>query len=231
MLCDLEPSHIRKFSCSLCELAKQSRVWLLSKWITDRALNTFNFCCAGSWWKKKCYQWEGRRGTQITLGSVGEDLNINYTLKYSKLCVCVCVCVSYCRVNLDSQEHEDFQAAQVLQVHRWVIRQQPGQQIREAVKHLVQFTSLWNAITVCISVPSCSHSHLPCNHLIPLTWASPPISSPAPHPLISHSYIYTGSDALFLCQIIKVTLDFMSLLIILNLPCLPVYLPVRHPLK
>ncbi len=35
------------------------------------------------------------------------------------------------------------------------------------------------------------HSHLPHNHLIPLSSASPPISPPAPHSLISHSlHIY-----------------------------------------
>ncbi len=33
-------------------------------------------------------------------------------------------------------------------------------------------------------------SHLHCNHLIPLTWASPPISPPAPRSLICLSYIY-----------------------------------------
>ncbi len=32
------------------------------------------------------------------------------------------MCVSSCRVHLDSQEIQDSQAAQVLQVHRWVIR-------------------------------------------------------------------------------------------------------------
>ncbi len=31
------------------------------------------------------------------------------------------------------------------------------------------------------------HSHLPCNRLIPITWAYPPISPPVPHFLNSHS--------------------------------------------
>ncbi len=49
------------------------------------------------------------------------------------------------------------------------------------------------------SAPSCSHSHLPGNHLIPLTWASSPISPPAPHFLINRSpYIY---HSLCLCSL------------------------------
>ncbi len=81
------------------------------------------------------------------------------------------------------------------------------------------------------------HSHLPCNHLIPLTWASTPVSTPAPHFFISHSL---HIPAQILCQFVLVAIlpcvfafAFLSpepaylSLTVLPVTCLPARQPVH----
>lgn len=70
-----------------------------------------------------------------------------------------------------------------------------------------QIVVIWFYFTCLIFSPhrhfrSC-HFLLPCNRLIPLTWASPPISSPAGHSLISTSVYYrlTSSCSLPDCPV------------------------------
>lgn len=70
----------------------------------------FKLCCTGSGWKKRPSWWQGKRRPQKVLQSV--NCRIHFKL-----------CVSFHRVDLDQQDLTDPRAAQVVLVHRWVIKQ------------------------------------------------------------------------------------------------------------
>ena len=68
------------------------------------------------------------------------------------------------------------------------------------------------------------HFLLPCNQLIPLTWASLPISSPAGHSLISAAVYYWSTST---CSLLDCLVCFCQALQFLPAPrwiCLPVWL-------